>query len=265
MANDVAESGEKLAGSLADRLAAVRDRVAAACHKARRSPGEVALVAVTKTAPPEQVRELIGLGVADLGENRVPQLAQRAAQLNEFHARKVSAGDKKVAPALRWHFIGRLQRNKVKALLPHCAVVHSVDSLRLAEEIDQQAGKLDLVMPILLQVNASQEPQKGGVAMGAVTHLGEQVATMPNIKLVGLMSMAALDANELQQRHTFARTREVFEEMRKYKIGGESFRHLSMGMTNDFEAAIAEGSTMVRVGSALFGGGAEADADGDEE
>ena len=264
MANDAA-SGDQLAGTLADRLKAVRDRIADACERARRSAGEVALVAVTKNAPPEQVRELIALGAADLGENRVPQLAQRAAQLNEFHARKVSAGDKHVAPALRWHFVGRLQRNKVKPLLPHCAVVHSVDSLRLAEEIDAAAAKLGRPMPVLLQVNASQEPQKGGVAVGAATHLGEQVATMPNVRLVGLMSMAAVDANELQQRHTFARTREVFEEMRGYKIGGDAFRHLSMGMTGDFPAAIAEGSTMVRVGSALFGGSPQQEAGADDE
>ena len=240
--------------ALADNLKSVRERIAAAAEKAKRRPEDVLLIAVTKNSPPEVIRELMALGAGDFGENRVQQLVQRAAQLNEFHARKAASKNSGMAGRMRWHMIGRLQRNKVKQLLPSVAVVHSVDSLRLAEEIDAAAKKLGRPMPILLQVNASQEPQKGGVAVGAATHLGDQIATMPNVKLIGLMSMAAVDADESQQRHTFARTREIFEEMQFNKTGGDGFRHLSMGMSHDFEAAIAEGSTMVRIGSLLFGG-----------
>ena len=252
---------------LAENLEAVQTRIADALAKAKRPAGDVLLVAVTKTAPPEAIRELMALGVGDFGENRVQQLAQRAAQLAEFHARKIASKDAKDSglPAhLRWHMIGRLQRNKVKQVLPSVTLVHGVDSLRLAEEIDAQAKKLDRQIPIMLQINASQEPQKGGVAVGAATHLGDQIATMPNVRLVGLMSMAAVDADESQQRHTFARTREIFEEMQFNKTGGEAFKHLSMGMSHDFEAAIAEGSTMVRVGSALFGGPAGEESEMDE-
>jgi len=109
-------------------------------------------------------------------------------------------------------------------------------------------------MPVLMQVNASEEPQKYGVAVGAAVHLAEQIDSMPNLQIMGLMTMAALDANEEQSRRTFARTREIFEEMKWHKIGGASLKHLSMGMSNDFEAAIVEGATMVRVGTLLFGG-----------
>ena len=240
---------------LADRLNDVRDRIAAAAAKAKREPGEVTLVAVTKTAAPEQIREILQLGVADLGESRVQVLTQRAAQVNEFVQRR--HGDGSVPDKVRWHMLGHLQRNKVKPVLPIVSLIHSVDSLRLAEEMDAQAVKLDRRVPLLMQVNASEEPQKFGVAVGAAVHLAEQIDSMPNLQLIGLMTMAPLDAPEKETRQCFSRTREIFEEMKWHKIGGTSLRHLSMGMSNDFELAIAEGATMVRVGTALFGGKVE--------
>jgi PLP dependent protein len=117
---------------------------------------------------------------------------------------------------------------------------------------------------VLLQVNSSEEPQKSGVAVGAAVHLAEQLDSMPNLQFVGLMTMAALDADEKTIRHTFTRTREIFEEMKWHKIGGNSLKHLSMGMSNDFEQAILEGATMVRIGSALFGGKPEGVEDDEE-
>lgn len=240
---------------LADRLEEVRSHIAAACAKAGRQEREVTLVAVTKTAAPEQIREALALGLGDLGESRVQVLTQRVAQINEFYQRQVARGEAGTMPTrLRWHMIGHLQRNKIKAVLPLVDVIHSVDRLRLAEDLDAQAGKLGRKVPVLLQVNASEEPQKFGVAVGAAVHLAEQIDTMPNLQLVGLMTMAALGATEAEARRVFARTREVFEEMRWHKIGGAHLRHLSMGMSDDFEAAILEGSTMVRIGTALFGG-----------
>jgi pyridoxal phosphate enzyme (YggS family) len=152
--------------------------------------------------------------------------------------------------------IGHLQRNKVKQLLPHVHCIHSVDSLRLAEEIDEIGMKTRSKVPVMLQINASEEPQKHGVAVGAAIHLGEQIATMPGLQLVGLMTMAELTDDESVIRNAFRRTREIFEEMKWHKIGGPDFKHLSMGMSHDFEIAIQEGSTMVRIGSALFGGAA---------
>jgi len=240
---------------LAERLYELRQRIEAACARASRPASSVTLVAVTKNAAPEQVREIIQLGVGDLGESRVHVLTQRAAQVREFFQRQQSRGEDLPLPQrLRLHLIGHLQRNKVKAVLPAVDLIHSVDSLRLAEELDEQAAKLGRKVPILMQINASEEPTKFGVAVGAAIHLAEQIDSMPNLQLIGLMTMAPLTDNPDVPRRVFARTREIFEEMRWHKIGGAALRHLSMGMSNDFEAAILEGATMIRVGSFLFGG-----------
>ena len=250
---------------LAEKLDEVKDRIARACARKKRDPAEVTLVAVTKTAAPEQIREVLSLGIADIGESRVQQLTQRAAQLNEFISRRQVHGDAGTMPdKIRWHMVGHLQRNKVKPLLPFVHLIHSIDSLRLAEELDAQAEKAGRKIPVLLQVNGSEEPQKHGVAVGAAVHLAEQIDTMPNLQLTGLMSMAAHETEEAKIRSAFSRTREVFEEMKWNKIGGTSLRHLSMGMSDDFEIAIEEGATLVRLGSVLFGGAAQ-DHEGLEE
>ncbi len=240
---------------LAEKLDEVREKIAAACSKAGREVNEVTLIAVTKTAAPEQIREILSLGVGDLGESRAQVLTQRASQVNEFYQRKQAHGEAGGMPArLRWHMIGHLQRNKVRPVLQIVDMVHSVDSLRLAEELDIQAAKLGKKLPVLLQVNASEEKSKFGVAVGAAVHLAEQMDSMENILVAGLMTMAPLSDDPKLARFTFGRTREIFEEMKWHKIGGSGLRHLSMGMSNDYEDAILEGATMIRVGSALFGG-----------
>lgn len=241
---------------LAERLEHVKQRIADACAKARRDAREVTLIAVTKTAAPEQIREIIQLGVGDLGESRVQVLTQRAAQVNEFFQRKSAFGEAGLPAHLRWHMIGRLQRNKVKPILPLVSLIHSVDSLRLAEEIDEQAQRIERRIGVLLQINPVEGPgggERGGVAVGAAIHLAEQIDSMPHLQLTGLMAMAPIVADAEQARPYFARAREVFEEMKWHKIGGAHLRHLSMGMSGDFEAAIAEGATMVRIGTLLFG------------
>ena len=239
---------------LAVKLDEVKERIAAACAKAKRDPSEVTLIAVTKTAAPEQIREILQLGVGDLGESRVQVLQQRAAQVNEFFARQQAHGAENLPAKLRWHMIGHLQRNKIKPVLPLVSVIHSVDSLRLAEELDAHAAKANRKLPVLMQVNASEEPQKSGVAVGAAVPLAEQIGTMDNLQIMGLMTMAPLEGDEKAIRQTFARTRELFEEIKFNKIGGSALRHLSMGMSNDFEQAIMEGATLVRIGTLLFGG-----------
>ena len=240
------------------RLTDIRDRIGAACAKAGRDVAEVTLIAVTKTAAPEQIREILQLGVGDLGESRVQVITQKVAQVNEFYLRQKARGEvdavAALAPKLRWHMIGHLQRNKVKPILGLVDLVHSVDSLRLAEEIEQTAMKIDKRVPVLLQVNASEEKSKFGVAVGASVHLAEQIAQMSQVSLVGLMTMAPLDATPAEAKAVFIRTREIFEEIKWNKYGGAGFKHLSMGMSNDFESAIAEGATMVRIGTGLFGG-----------
>jgi pyridoxal phosphate enzyme (YggS family) len=239
---------------LAVKLDEVRERIAAACAKAKREQSEVTLIAVTKTAAPEQIREILQLGVGDLGESRVQVLQQRAAQVNEFFARQQAHGAENLPAKLRWHMIGHLQRNKIKPVLPLVSIIHSVDSLRLAEELDAQAAKANRKLPVLMQVNASEEPQKSGVAVGAAVPLAEQIGTMDNLQIMGLMTMAPLEGDEKAVRQVFARTRELFEEIKFNKIGGPHMRHLSMGMSNDFEHAIMEGATLVRIGTLLFGG-----------
>jgi len=239
---------------LSDKLAEVKDRIAAACGQAGRQSSEVTLIAVTKTAAPEQIREIVQLGVGDLAESRVQVLAQRAAQINEFFQRQQGRGDEAFPSRLRWHMVGHLQRNKVKQVLGIVDLVHSVDSLRLAEELDAQAGKRGKRVPVLMQVNASGEQSKHGVAVGAAIHLAEQIDTMKGLHLVGLMTMAPLTDKPDVARQVFARTREIFEEMKWHKVGGSAFRHMSMGMSNDFEQAILEGATMIRIGTLLFGG-----------
>jgi len=251
---------------LAERLDEVRERIAAAAAKAKRQPSEITLIAVTKTAAPEQLREILQLGVADLGESRVQVLTQRAAQLNEFVSRRLAHGESEGMPAkLRWHLIGHLQRNKVKPVLPLVHMIQSIDSLRLAEELEACADKLDRRVPVLLEINASEEASKSGVAVGAAVHLAEQIDTMPRLQLCGLMTMGPVDGTESAIRQCFARTREIFEEMRWHKIGGNHLRHLSMGMSGDFEHGIAEGATMVRIGTALFGGKVQDHEEGDEK
>lgn len=147
-----------------------------------------------------------------------------------------------------------MQRNKVIQVLPIVSLIHSVDTLRLAEEINNFAPKLNLCPRVLLQVNTSNEPQKYGVPVGAATHLAEQIETLPNLKLIGLMTMAPLTHNKDIIRDCFVRARELFVEMRGEKIVGPQFTELSMGMSSDYEIAVEEGATIIRIGSAIFAG-----------
>jgi pyridoxal phosphate enzyme (YggS family) len=153
---------------------------------------------------------------------------------------------------INWHMVGHLQRNKVRQLLQISKFIHSVDTLRLAEEINKNAAKLDIRPEILIQVNCSEEPQKYGAPVGAAVHLAEQIATMPNIKLAGLMTLAPLTLNKDIVKASFSRAKELFEEIRGEKNAGEHFKHLSMGMSQDYETAIEYGATILRVGSAIF-------------
>lgn len=241
---------------LSENLKKVRDRIASACDRARRDPQTVRLVAVTKYVEVDVIRQLLELGVTDIGESRAQQLNQRAGMMHEFFERKSVLGGRKDGPLVRprWHMVGHLQRNKVKLVVPWAELTHSVDSLRLAEDLHQQAVKLGRVADILLQVNTSGERSKFGVAVGAAPHLAEHLAEWPGIRLCGLMTMAPLDAPATEIRLAFDRLRDIFEDMRGDRHVGPEFKHLSMGMSHDFESAIEAGATMVRIGSLLFEG-----------
>jgi PLP dependent protein len=260
--------------TLAERYDAVCHRVAEAAAKSGRRPEDVILVAVTKHADPEQIREILELGQRDLGENRVQQFVQRAAMVEEFlerirlhpsaspargsvgrAARPLLNGQTSgaIPEAVRWHMIGHLQRNKARKVVEFCKLIHSVDSLRLAEELQAITDRRDKPVDVLVQVNCSLEPQKYGCPIGAAIPLCEQIDDMINVRVRGLMTMAAEDDDPERARPAFARCRELFEEIRSRGIGEGRFNLLSMGMTGDFEVAVEEGANIVRIGSAIFG------------
>lgn len=237
---------------ISERIKRVKEAIDSACVRARRDPSEVKLVVVTKSASIEAVKEVIRLGLTELAENRVQQLKKVSMQIASYL--QTSGEESCLAKDIKWHMIGHLQRNKVRQVLPIASLIHSVDTLRLAEEIGASASKLGLRSRVLLQVNTSNEPQKYGVPVGAATHLAEQIGTLPNVELAGLMTMAPLTHNKDIVRACFVRARELFEEMRGERIVGPQFRELSMGMSSDYEVAIEEGATLLRIGSAIFAG-----------
>ena len=257
-------TGSNATMSLCDSYQQVKERIAAAAEKSGRRADEICLVTVTKNASMDQIRELMGLGQVDLGENRVQQLTQRAGQVEEFLQRRMelSAGAQEADPLpefVRWHMIGSLQRNKVRKAVELSRLIHSVNSLRLAEEIQQVSVKCDKPVEILIEVNVTSENSKQGIAPAAVRHLIDQIDTMVNIKPRGLMCMAPLMEGRPEQerldgaRHCFERCRELFEDIIRAGIGGNRFDILSMGMSADFEPAIEEGANMVRIGRSIVG------------
>jgi len=235
---------------IAERIKHVQETVAAACARAGREPSDITLVIVTKSADIEAVKTVIQLGFHHLGENRVQQLKKVTGQVAEFLQQE--SGRTKLPETIHWHMIGHLQRNKVRQVLPLTSLIHSVDTLRLAEEVNASAAKLGLCPRVLLQVNTSHEAQKYGVPVGAATHLAEQIETLPNLQLIGLMTMAPLTRDKDAIRAAFVRARELFDEMRGERIVGRQFTELSMGMSSDYEIAIEEGATILRIGSAIF-------------
>jgi len=255
--------------SLRSRYAEVRQRIADAATRSGRRPNDIMLVAVTKTASMDQIRELVSLGQADLGENRVQQLGQRAAQLAELAERaaampSLAGGAAIPSGGIRWHMIGTLQRNKVKKAVEVARLIHSVDNLRLAEDIQAASERRQEPAEVLVEVNVSGERSKMGIAPAAAPHLVEMIETMVTVRCRGFMCMAPVDAEPGELRRIFERARELFEEVRTSRGRGHRFDILSMGMSNDYEIAIECGANLVRVGSAIFGTPAIPDA-GDEE
>jgi len=228
---------------LAANLAAVRERIWFVCAQAGRDPHAVRLVAVVKYAEWDWIRGLIELGVRDLGENRPQQLLERAARL----AQELPGTD------VRWHLIGHLQRNKVRAVLPATALIHSVDSLRLLERIELIAGELALRPRVLLEVNVSGEASKDGFTPERLRTQWSAAAACRHVELAGLMTMAPESADPEASRPTFDGLRGLRDELAGTDRAGP-LPELSMGMSGDFETAIAAGATLVRVGSRLFEG-----------
>ena len=235
---------------ISERIKTVEDKISSACARSDRQRSDVKLIVVTKSASLEAIEEVIRLGYTNLGENRVQQLKKVASQISD----SLKDSKPEQLQKIEWHMIGHLQRNKVRQALPLTSMIHSVDTLRLAEEINSAAKKLNLQTKILLQVNTSNEPQKYGVPVGAAIHLAEQLETLSNIKLAGLMTMGPLTRDKNAVRACFTRACELFTEIKGERVVGPHFTELSMGMSSDYEIAVEEGATILRIGSAIFAG-----------
>ncbi|MBM4017521.1 MAG: YggS family pyridoxal phosphate-dependent enzyme [Planctomycetes bacterium] len=218
-------------------LREVRNRIAAAAARSGRTADAVRLVAVTKTVEPDVIRLLVGAGQADVGENRPQQLRDRARLLADL--------------PMRWHMIGSLQRNKVKYVAAACAMIHSVDRLDLAEEISRRAQAANVRAACLVEVNSGEE-QKAGVAPPEAPALARAVAALPGVRLAGLMTMAPIADDPEAVRPVFAALRQLLERINRDGGLPRPLTELSMGMTQDYQAAVEEGATIVRVGTALF-------------
>jgi pyridoxal phosphate enzyme (YggS family) len=226
------------AEALAQNLAEVRDRIARAAGRSGRSPSEVTLVAVSKTMPAGRVRLAYEAGVRDFGENRVQEGVAKVAEL--------------ALPDATWHLIGHLQTNKARPAAASFGLIHSVDSRRVAEALAVEAGKRGAPLDVLLEVNLAGEESKFGFSAEALRAEAEGIAALPGLRALGLMTVAPLVDDAELVRPVFQSMRRLGEELRP-RLGDPSPWHLSMGMTNDFEVAIEEGATIVRVGRAIFG------------
>lgn len=224
--------------SIADNLKSVRDRIDAAARRAGRDPSSVKLVVVTKTVDAGRVREAAAAGAKILGENRVQEAKEKIEQLG---------------PIASWHLIGRLQSNKAKYAVRLFDLIHSVDNIELAKELDRQAEKTGKVQDVLVEVSIAGEAAKAGVSVADAAGLVRETAKLEHIAVKGLMTMPPFSENPEDARPYFRRLRELASAIAKENIANVSMRELSMGMSGDFEAAVEEGATLVRVGTAIFG------------
>ena len=230
---------------LASNLEKVRQEVAAAARRSGRRPEDVTLVGVTKTLPPETVALAASLGLRDVGENKAQEFRDKYAALQ---GNQVGAG-----PGIHWHFIGHLQANKVKYLIGKVALLHSVDSLELLQEIDRLGRKTGVSMPVLLQLNISGEVAKSGMAESDLPGVLRGVAALSFVKVQGLMTIAPVVTDPEEARPVFRRLAAIARQVAGEGYPGVAMKHLSMGMSGDLTVAVEEGATLVRVGTAIFG------------
>ena len=223
-------------GNISENLKEVTERIEKACKRAGRDVSEITLLAVTKTVPCERIREIMDLGVTSLGENRVQELLSKYDDL----------------PDASWHIIGHLQRNKVKSIIGKTVLIHSVDSLRLAQEIGKQSIDAGITTDILLEVNVSGEESKFGMPLSNVDEMIEKCSGIKGIFVKGLMTMAPLGAQEDEIRNIFSALYKKYVDISTKKYDNINMEYLSMGMSGDFEIAIEEGANIVRVVRGLF-------------
>lgn len=223
---------------LQDNLNEVKKRITEAAARAGRNPDEITLIAVSKTKPAEMVKEIYDAGIREFGENKVQEITTKSAILPND---------------INWHMIGHLQRNKVKQVIDKVSLIHSVDSMRLAEMISSEAVKKNVTVSILLEVNIANEETKFGFKKDEVIQLFPEIAALPNIFVRGLMTSAPIVDNPEDNRQYFRELHQLCVDLKAKNIDNTSMDYLSMGMTGDYEVAIEEGATHVRVGTAIFG------------
>ena len=233
---------------IAANLSHVRGRIAAACERSGRRPEDVTLIAVSKTKPFQDILQARASGMADFGENYVQELMQKIGQFE-------SLGE---TEPVRWHMIGHLQRNKVRYLIGHTALIHSVDSVPLAEQIEKEAAKKDCTVRILLEVNAAREESKWGFDLASVAEAAREISALPHVRVLGLMTSAPYTEDPETNRLYFRELNACARSLAAEKLLAASDPDfpvpvLSMGMSGDYEVAVEEGATMVRVGTVIFG------------
>lgn len=221
-----------------DQLREVEEKISAACQRAGRNREDVTLIAVSKTKPVETLKEAYDLGIRVFGENKVQELTQKYEVLPKD---------------IHWHMIGHLQTNKVKYIIDKVDLIHSVDSLKLAQTVEKEAAKHGLVKDILIEVNVAEEESKFGLRMEEVIPFLEQISGFSHVRVRGLMTIAPFVENAEENRSIFADLHKLSVDIEKKNIDNVNVSILSMGMTNDFEIAIEEGATMVRIGTGIFG------------
>lgn len=223
---------------IAENLQQVRNNIVRACQAAGRDPKEVTLVAVSKTKPVELLKEAYDADARVFGENKVQEIMDKYDKLPDD---------------IQWHMIGHLQRNKVKYIVDKVAMIHSVDSVRLAETIEQEAAKHNVRVPILIEVNVAEEESKFGVKTEEVLPLIRQISEFPHLEVKGLMTIAPYVENPEENREIFRQLKKLSVDIAAKNINNITMSVLSMGMTGDYEVAVQEGATMVRVGTGIFG------------
>ena len=221
-----------------ENLEEVEARITRACERSGRERSEVTLISVSKTKPVEMLQEAYDAGSRDFGENKPQEIREKYPQL---------------PTDIRWHMIGHLQRNKIKYIIDKVYMIHSVDSIRLAEAIDEEARKHGIVMPVLIEVNVAEEESKFGVHLDEVESLIRQISELSNIQVQGLMTIAPFTENAEDNRIYFRKLRNLYVDIKDKNIDNVNMCNLSMGMTGDYEVAVEEGATMVRVGTGIFG------------
>ena len=223
---------------LLDNLKDVEERIQAACDRSGRKREDVLLVAVSKTKPVEMIEEVMTAGIVDFGENKPQELRDKYEDLPQN---------------LRFHMIGHLQTNKIKYVIDRVVLIHSIDSIHLAEAVNAEAKKHNRIMPVLVEVNVAQEESKSGFLMEKAENAIREIAKLSNIRVEGLMTIAPFVENAEENRQYFVKLRKLSVDIAAKNIDNVTMHHLSMGMTGDYEVAIEEGATMVRVGTGIFG------------